>query len=81
MPAARSGSDGGEFQKRSSSGKGAGQGGKWIRSHGSLGRLCGAAGRRGARGAKALATGFTPVESRHLSFVRAFRKTFAFPAT
>lgn len=49
-----------------------GEGGEWIRSRG--GSLEGG----GERGSKALATGFTPVESRHLSLRTCFSKNVRF---
>lgn len=50
--------------------RGLGEGGEWIRSRGSL--------EGGERGSKALATGFTPVESRHLSLRTCFSKNVRF---
>lgn len=72
-------SDGREFEKRSPLGRGAGiggEGGERIRSRGSLER--GTPWGGGERGSKALATGFTPVESRHLSVRTCFSKNVRF---
>lgn len=57
-------------------GAGEGEGGERIRSRGSLER--GTPWGGGERGSKALATGFTPVESRHLSVRTCFSKNVRF---
>lgn len=49
------------------------EGGEWIRRRRSLEPF-------GERGLEALATGFTPVESRHVSVRTSFSKTSVFPA-
>lgn len=68
-------SDGREFEKRSPWRGGAGAGGGWRvdKKPWKLGRWGG-----GERGSKALATGFTPVESRHLSLRTCFSKNVRF---